>query len=204
MKKTIISAIIAGIMTISVAGTAFASSVGWQWLDINGDGVSECYYWEYGYILRNTTTPDGYTVNEDGAWIENGAVQTKSEPLEEGYDYNMSRFGGYGTSALVWGENAVDCGDYYSIEYEAYWNYDPDVAVPDETGVARIQKTAVVHWLAYSYEENRMVMKDISLAEYANMYNYTENEWTFSQLRMNGVITDDAGYIIAFYDGNMG
>ena len=38
----------------------------WQWIDGNGDGVSESYYFDgNGYMLFNTTTPDGYTVNAD-------------------------------------------------------------------------------------------------------------------------------------------
>jgi len=41
--------------------------------------VAECYYFEpTSYLLIYTTTPDGYTVNADGAWVENGAVQTKA------------------------------------------------------------------------------------------------------------------------------
>lgn len=51
---------------------------GWQWIDGNGDGVSECYYFTNdGYVLTNTTTPDGYTVNGDGAWVENGSIKTQ-------------------------------------------------------------------------------------------------------------------------------
>lgn len=39
----------------------------WQWIDGNNDGVAECYYFdENGWLLTNTTTPDGYTVNEAG------------------------------------------------------------------------------------------------------------------------------------------
>lgn len=50
----------------------------WQWIDGNQDGVAESYYFnESGYCLLNTITPDGYRVNESGAWIENGAVQTR-------------------------------------------------------------------------------------------------------------------------------
>ncbi len=51
----------------------------WQWLDGNGDGIAECYYFDSnGYMLEDTTTPDGYTVNADGAWTEDGVVQTHS------------------------------------------------------------------------------------------------------------------------------
>lgn len=56
---------------------------GWQWLDGNQDGTSECYYFnEAGYMLADTVTPDGYTVNADGAWTENGIVQTRSAGID--------------------------------------------------------------------------------------------------------------------------
>lgn len=52
---------------------------GWHWVDGNNDGVAECYYFDNnGWMLSNTKTPDGYNVNENGAWVNNGAVQTKS------------------------------------------------------------------------------------------------------------------------------
>lgn len=58
------------------SGSLYSS--GWQWLDGNKDGVSECYYFDAnGNMLSNTTTPDGWQVNEGGAWIMNGVVQTK-------------------------------------------------------------------------------------------------------------------------------
>ncbi|WP_097006491.1 hypothetical protein [Lacrimispora amygdalina] len=52
--------------------------VTWQWIDGNKDGVFECYAFGIdGWMFANTITPDGYTVNVDGAWIINGIVQTK-------------------------------------------------------------------------------------------------------------------------------
>lgn len=54
----------------------------WQWIDGNRDGKAECYYFnENGYMLSNTISPDGYLVNWDGAWIENGEVQIQSVPV---------------------------------------------------------------------------------------------------------------------------
>lgn len=51
----------------------------WQWLDGNNDGISECYRFDnYGWMAENTITPDGYTVNQSGAWTVNNVVQTKS------------------------------------------------------------------------------------------------------------------------------
>ena len=52
---------------------------GWQWIDGNGDGTAECYYFGAdGYLYQGGTTPEGYTVNADGAWTENGIVRTKN------------------------------------------------------------------------------------------------------------------------------
>lgn len=53
------------------------ASNGWQWIDGNGDGTAECYYFDSeGWMAADTMTPDGYQVNGDGAWIENGLVMT--------------------------------------------------------------------------------------------------------------------------------
>lgn len=98
MKKRNLAAMLAAVMVVGSSMTSFAGtwqkdSTGWwwrnddgsypvntwQWLDGNGDGVAECYYFDgNGYMLANTTTPDGYQVNENGAWIELGIVRTKS------------------------------------------------------------------------------------------------------------------------------
>ena len=55
---------------------------GWAWIDGNQDGTAESYYFDgNGYLLTNTTTPDGYTVNADGAWVQDGTVQTTLIPM---------------------------------------------------------------------------------------------------------------------------
>ena len=98
--KRLFSFLMAVVMTMAMTLTAFAAGwqkndVGWwyatndagttwyanewQWIDGNGDGIAECYDFDAnGYMYANTTTPDGYTVNADGAWTENGVVQTKA------------------------------------------------------------------------------------------------------------------------------
>lgn len=97
MSKKLMMALAVAAMSVFMGMTAFAGSwqndnTGWwwqnddggyptdtwQWIDGNGDGVSECYYFDgNGYCLMNTETPDGYTVNADGAWTANGTVQTQ-------------------------------------------------------------------------------------------------------------------------------
>ena len=97
MKKFIGIAAVAAFSSIMVssawAGTWKQNNVGWwfdngngtypastwQWIDGNNDGIAECYYFDRaGYMLANTSTPDGYQVNVSGAWVQNGAVQTKN------------------------------------------------------------------------------------------------------------------------------
>ena len=64
-------------------------SSSWQWIDGNGDGIAECYYFNKdGYCLMNGVAPDGSSVNVNGAWTVNGVVQTKNvggqaAPVEE-------------------------------------------------------------------------------------------------------------------------
>lgn len=56
---------------------------GWEWLDGNQDGVAECYYFDSeGWMAAGTITPDGYEVDENGAWIEQGRVMTKMVPVQ--------------------------------------------------------------------------------------------------------------------------
>ncbi len=63
----------------------------WRWLDGNGDGISECYYFDSrGYMVSDTII-NGSELDANGAWVENGQVQTKksweavknsSDPME--------------------------------------------------------------------------------------------------------------------------
>lgn len=97
MKKRLVAAALTAVMSMAMGMTAFAgqwqtSANGWwwqedngsyptsqwKWLDGNQDGIAECYYFNAdGYMLANTTTPDGYQVNSDGAWVVDGGVQLK-------------------------------------------------------------------------------------------------------------------------------
>lgn len=50
---------------------------GWQWIDGNVDGVSECYYLDSNGVMAVNTTIEGFTVDINGAWVVNNVVQTK-------------------------------------------------------------------------------------------------------------------------------
>ena len=59
-------------------GNGTWTSDGWYWIDGNHNGVAECYYFDAaGWLLAGRTTPDGYLVDKNGAWIVDGIVQTR-------------------------------------------------------------------------------------------------------------------------------
>jgi len=50
----------------------------WAWIDGNGDGLAESYYFDANGWLKTGTTIEGYKVDSSGAWTKNGVVQLKS------------------------------------------------------------------------------------------------------------------------------
>lgn len=93
MKKKLMTTVLAGFMAMSMSTTALAGQwqqdgVGWWYRNDDSsylkDGWSwvdgKCYYFTpEGYCLTGTQTPDGYTVDETGAWVVDGVVQTQAK-----------------------------------------------------------------------------------------------------------------------------
>lgn len=95
MKKRLLTYTVVAVLVTFLHTTAFAgvwtqddigwkwqnddgsySQNGWQWIDGNNDGMSECYYFTPdGYMFVNGMTPDGYTVNANGEWVVDNVVQ---------------------------------------------------------------------------------------------------------------------------------
>lgn len=62
----------------------------WMWLDGNHDGMAEHYYFgPDGYMLANATALDGQQVNENGAWVINGLVQTEKAEWVDNSTYGV-------------------------------------------------------------------------------------------------------------------
>ena len=53
---------------------------GWQWIGgksyFFNDGSNKSF--PYSAMLKSTKSPDGYDLNAEGAWVQNGVVMTKS------------------------------------------------------------------------------------------------------------------------------
>lgn len=66
---------------------------GWQWLDRDGDGAYECCYFDpNGWLLTDTVTPDGYTVDANGAWTVDGIVQRNTAAGWQKLDYQWKYY----------------------------------------------------------------------------------------------------------------
>jgi len=98
MKKMTTFALVAGLSVVS-ATTAFAGqwkldNVGWWWQEDDGSYPTNAWKeingkWYYfdgvGYMLENTTTPDGYKVGADGAWLVEQSTAVSATINKENY-----------------------------------------------------------------------------------------------------------------------
>lgn len=92
MRNKILTMTAATVLTVTICIPSFAGqwnldSTGWQYQEDSGNRLNngwnfidgKCYYFTPdGYCLINTVTPDGYTVNGDGAWTVNDVIQTQT------------------------------------------------------------------------------------------------------------------------------
>lgn len=102
MTKKVFGVVLAAALSVAMAGSAFAGTWrtgqgsdsgkwwydngngtypanSWQWIDGDADNQAECYYFDLnGWLVTNTTAPDGSQVNGNGAWVVNGAVQKRN------------------------------------------------------------------------------------------------------------------------------
>lgn len=76
----------------------------WQWIE------GKCYYFGGdGYMLSDTTTPDGHTVDATGAWTVDGVVQTQQNVADE--------------TAKAASYDGVFAGSFYNDDGTTYTGY---------------------------------------------------------------------------------
>ena len=117
---------------------------GWYWIDTDLDKIAECYYFSPdGSMYADARTPDGYTVDSQGRWIVEGAVQTKDISGDSGK--------GDFQAAVLQGDRLTNSWSGYSLVIPSGTNirnlayegqnarresclYDIDLLVPEEKG----------------------------------------------------------------------
>ena len=90
----------------------------WVWLDGDNDGVSECYYFnQWGYLITNTHSPDGYYVDANGAWVDSGRVQTRGQKKQASRFRRDWIYGTYRVSDNII-EGEMEIGYYTDIDQD--------------------------------------------------------------------------------------
>lgn len=146
MRKIFLITAVTGVLLASTSITSYAAqwksdSVGWwweeddgsypvsQWKEINGKSY---YFGQDGYMLANTTTPDGYLVGEDGAWIEGVSDELPTAPYADKIQQYKDNTTSFSCEISFRKEDLQDRGKYYELKnhevYRAveniYENYD--------------------------------------------------------------------------------
>lgn len=127
----------------------------WAWIDTDNDGMAESFYFDSnGYVLRNTTTPDGYQVNRIGAWVVGGEVKQKAG--------GETKNGGSGNNNSGNLNSSSSGNSNYSYGYA----YDPEWYLKS-TELNEMQKAAYYYsdkyhsWAAYNAERDAKVKEQI-------------------------------------------
>ncbi len=133
MRKQLCAAMIAAAAALAMSSTALAGTwksdatgfwyqnddgtypvSSWKWIDGDGDGSAECFYFNgHGYLVTGTTV-DGSDVNASGAWTVNGVVQTR--PL---YQIQTSASD---SSAKVWDDSKNMFDNIFGMHYSSLYN----------------------------------------------------------------------------------
>ncbi len=173
-RRTLVTMILAGLMSIGLAFTGMAATSGgqwtrdgvtwrytnpdgtvpgqgWQWIDSDNNGIAECYYFTdgSGHIALGTMI-DTYYVNGDGMWEIGGVVQHQT-------------VGGQAVTDDQYGEAAQANGGAYVLKDE--WKRDQSytLAEPAPWNLAELTRVVDVrdprsvasYWL---WSVNRMTM----------------------------------------------
>lgn len=141
-----------------------------EWKEIDG---KQYYFGADGYMLSNTTTPDGYQVGADGAWIENKNTSSASSSGE-------IRF-----QNIPWGTNyaAIDSShaDWNLMPIHGEWSVNPSVdAVLMDDNYAGID---------FEYNDTNIIAHSINYEPTVAGYKSSGITLHFAYLPVNGVLT---------------
>lgn len=105
-----------------------------------------------GYVLKNTTTPDGYTVNESGVWIDGESGMKKTSQYDHNVSYDVTAYKAYSSKELKKFETVIPVTVHYNDKYEYISWSDKKLKVEIES--LEISNEGVLYVTYYSNEEN--------------------------------------------------
>lgn len=138
----------------------------WQWIDGNGDGIAECYCFDAdGYMYANTTTPDSYTVNADGAWTVNGVVQTQTVTAQTPETTNSNQEAVPNVTGFYIGSYHGDVLRAQIEEYDGILYAEVDLFLKDVLPPYKGNGVFEDNWNRFVFEGNSLIFTDFSSGE---------------------------------------
>lgn len=211
MKKWILTAIVIGTLSAAMSFSSYAAqwksdATGWWWEEDDGSyPVSDWreingkwyYFGGDGYMLANTTTPDGCFVGADGAWVTDGSGEVPAAPYADKLNqYNEDRES-ISCELAFRKEDLRDHGTYYELnnkEYGIWYWY--------EGGDGYMEVDTIHKGPVYFYKDAKMSQPEISFENALNDASIPKGNfdgddryyWTLFN-------PDEKGYFTSFYPG---
>lgn len=211
IKALMTTALISSVLSMTAwAGEWKSDASGWwwqndngsypvsQWKEING---KQYYFGADGYMLADTTTPDGYQVGADGAWIEGGVPAVPELTVTPYRDIPWD------ISWIAFSRDAmIDHGNYYELPDQTlyYTFYDARCGWDDYaeiyTGSVYVYKDAISEYPSFSSVDQALLLTEqhYNDIEYQRRSSYEKGQfhWMFGRDDM-----DEKGYFTKFYPG---
>lgn len=141
-----------------------------QWKEING---KQYYFGADGYMLANTTTPDGYQVGADGAWID------------ENENSSMNSSGEITFQSIAWGTDyeSIDrkYGDWNLMSMHSEWTVNPSVDA--------VLMNDYYKGIDFEYNDINMIASSINYQPTVAGYKSSEINLYFAFVPVNGKLT---------------
>ena len=169
---------------------------GWQWIDSDGDGTAECYYfYSDGYMASNNDI-NGDHVNDAGQWTVGERIQRKTVPGEASPASPSSASSGRDMSYAQYcrGNNSLwaDATEYGIGYYDIYLGVSPET-MTDLGDCWKVDDVQIYRPYEYSTESEaqehlEQLIRDGSFEYSDGMGNISRNaSGTYSIYGMDGV-----------------
>lgn len=165
---------------------------GWHAIDSDGDGIGEYYHFDQaGWLDVNKTTDDGYEVNADGQWVENGEVQKvdMSSYTEQENDISSMPEGPYTLGYLVY-----NYGQYVGKT---------DSSSTSSVSIASIDSDAITLYHTVDYSDGTSFMYEQEFTKTASgeyVYMNGDSKYYLNWDAASGNITIDTEERYSVYD----
>ncbi len=207
MKKKLITAILTGAISTAMCLSVFAGvwqqdavgywwqrddgsypAGGWEWIDDNGNGMAQCYYFDPdGYCVIDTVTPDGNIVDANGAWVVDGVVQMQTADIGTSTT-TASSDSDYGNAL------PIPTGQVLHLKWEVTKSY-------EEFNEIYLNPDGTFSGVFEALRITRPYMGSYFNGTFSNIQKIDDNTYTMTLTELNERRLDDSPYYFMFDEG---